>query len=94
MLIKICQELYNSNMMKIEPCNELLTTHLCCNGDINVIKKCIMKMFISPDNSDTQCPSVMLYPADMPCSGPVPSSDLFNHGSVFSLTQMGFCPGM
>ena len=28
---------------------------------------------------DTQCPSVISYPADVPCPGPLPSSDLFNH---------------
>ena len=26
-----------------------------------------------------QCPSVIWYPADVPCPGPLPSSDLFNH---------------
>ena len=26
-----------------------------------------------------QCPSVISYPADVPCPGPLPSSDLFNH---------------
>jgi len=25
------------------------------------------------------CPLVILYPADVPCPGPLPSSDLFNH---------------
>ena len=25
------------------------------------------------------CPSVISYPADVPCPGPLPSSDLFNH---------------
>ena len=29
--------------------------------------------------SSTQCPSVISYPADAPCPGPLPSSDLFNH---------------
>ena len=28
---------------------------------------------------DTQCPSVTSYPADVPCAGPFPFSDLFNH---------------
>ena len=26
-----------------------------------------------------QCPSVISYPADVPCPGSLPSSDLFNH---------------
>ena len=28
---------------------------------------------------DTQCPSVISYPAYVPCPGPLPSYDLFNH---------------
>ena len=35
-----------------------------------------------------QCPSVIPYPATVPCPGPLPSSDLFNHMCVFSLSQM------
>ena len=35
--------------------------------------------FVGFPDSDTQCPSVIWYPADMPCPGPLPSSDLFNH---------------
>ena len=32
-----------------------------------------------------QCPSVILYSADMSCPGPLPSSDLFNHVCDFCL---------
>ena len=40
---------------------------------------------------------VMRSPADVPCAGTLPFSDLFNHvcDLDFSLTQMSFfCPGM
>ncbi|KAK2163882.1 hypothetical protein NP493_1445g00091 [Ridgeia piscesae] len=32
-----------------------------------------------PGGGDTQRPSVISYPADVPCRIPIPSSDLFNH---------------
>ena len=35
--------------------------------------------------SDTQCPPVISYPADEPCPGPLPSSDLFNHACDLGL---------
>ena len=43
--------------------------------------------------SDTQCPSVISYPADVPCPGPLPSSDLFNHVcdlGLFSFSEVCF----
>ena len=46
--------------------------------------------FVGFPGGDTQSPSFILYPANVPCPGPLPSSDLFNHvcNLVFSLTQM------
>ena len=35
--------------------------------------------FVGFPSGDTQCPSVILYCADVPCQGPLPSSELFNH---------------
>ena len=35
-----------------------------------------------------RCPPVMSHSTDVSCSGPLPSSDLFNHAFVFSLIQM------
>ena len=48
----------------------------------------VVVQFVSPTVS--RCPSVILYPADVPCPGPLPSSDLFNHvcDLGLSLTQM------
>ena len=39
-----------------------------------------------------QCPSVILYLADMPCPHPLPSSDLFNHvlSCLFSYPNVCF----
>ena len=34
---------------------------------------------------DKHCPSIISYPADVPCPGPLPSSDLSNHVCDFSL---------
>ena len=52
--------------------------------------------FVGFPGSDMQCPSVISYPADVPCPGPLPSSDLFNHVCnlcVFSYPHGCFCPG-
>ena len=35
--------------------------------------------FIGFPDGDTQCPSVISYPADVPCPGPLSSSGFFNH---------------
>ena len=35
--------------------------------------------FVGFSGGDKQCLSVISYPADVPCPGPLPSSDLFNH---------------
>ena len=46
--------------------------------------------FVGLPDGETQCPSVISYPADVPCPDPLPSSDLFNHvcDLYFFLTQM------
>ena len=35
--------------------------------------------FVGFPGGDMQCPTVISYLADVPCLGPLPSSDLFNH---------------
>ena len=34
--------------------------------------------FVGFPGGNTYCPSVISYPANVPCPGPLPSSDLFN----------------
>ena len=55
--------------------------------------------FVGFPGGDTQCPSVISYPAGVPCPGPLPSSDLFNHVCDLCLFSdparcLFFCPGM
>ena len=47
--------------------------------------------FTGCPGGDTQCPSVISYPADVPCPGSLPSSDLFNH--VYDLCLFSY-PGV
>ena len=35
--------------------------------------------YVGLPGGDTQCPSGISYPADVPCPGPLPSSGVFNH---------------
>ena len=39
----------------------------------------VLNVAVGFPGCDTQCPSVISYPADVPCPGSLPSSDLFNH---------------
>ena len=58
----------------------------------------VVDRFVSPTSrrfpgGDTQCPSVISYPADVPCPVLLPSSDLFNHVSdlcIFSYPDICF----
>ena len=46
--------------------------------------------FVKFPGGDTRCPSVISYPADVPCPGPLPASGLVTSvcDLVFSLSQM------
>ena len=51
--------------------------------------------FIGCSGGDTQCPSVISYPADVTCPGPLPSTDLFNHACdlyIFYYPDVWFLP--